>query len=222
MKAASSPRTWGCFYHALGVIGEEYVFPTHVGVFLILLRCHLAGCRLPHARGGVSPALAVVADTGMSSPRTWGCFLNLIDFIPASEVFPTHVGVFLSSPCDRRSGECLPHARGGVSEIQQEITGMLSSSPRTWGCFYLPPALPVLALVFPTHVGVFPKSSKKSPGCFRLPHARGGVSTCRLHCLFLRWSSPRTWGCFPPAKDEERHPAVFPTHVGVFFRSLSG
>ena len=157
----SSPRTWGCFHVHRADNESAPVFPTHVGVFLILLRCHLAGCRLPHARGGVSPALAVVADTGMSSPRTWGCF-------------------------------------------------------------YRVRAIDVAGNVFPTHVGVFPKSSKKSPGCFRLPHARGGVSTCRLHCLFLRWSSPRTWGCFPPAKDEERHPAVFPTHVGVFFRSLSG
>ena len=173
--SVSSPRTWGCFFSSRSQHIWRNVFPTHVGVFLILLRCHLAGCRLPHARGGVSPALAVVADTGMSSPRTWGCFLNLIDFIPASEVFPTHVGVFLSSPCDRRSGECLPHARGGVSEIQQEITGMLSSSPRTWGCFYLPPALPVLALVFPTHVGVFPASERRRTASGGLPHARGGV-----------------------------------------------
>ena len=189
-----------------------------MGVFLILLRCHLAGCRLPHARGGVSPALAVVADTGMSSPRTWGCFLNLIDFIPASEVFPTHVGVFLSSPCDRRSGECLPHARGGVSEIQQEITGMLSSSPRTWGCFYLPPALPVLALVFPTHVGVFPASERRRTASGGLPHARGGVSASRPYATAFCQSSPRTWGCFCYSGDPKIGLFVFPTHVGVFLK----
>ena len=171
----SSPRTWGCFSVSVCFFLSESVFPTHVGVFP-RSPCGQRKCScLPHARGGVSNTPTMSSCGLPSSPRTWGCFLTLIDFIPASEVFPTHVGVFLSSPCDRRSGECLPHARGGVSEIQQEITGMLSSSPRTWGCFYLPPALPVLALVFPTHVGVFPASERRRTASGGLPHARGGV-----------------------------------------------
>ena len=50
--------------------------------------------------------------------------------------------------------------------------------------------------VFPTHVGVFLSKPAASPACWRLPHARGGVSIPRI------FSTARC--------------AVFPTHVGVF------
>ncbi len=53
-STVSSPRPWGCFcwrcYNAMVSI----VFPTPVGVFLILAAVTSAFLGLPHARGGVS------------------------------------------------------------------------------------------------------------------------------------------------------------------------
>ena len=82
--------------HAPGASLGAKVFPTHVGVFPPKTgqTWHLPG--LPHARGGVSERHFRAFLEEKSSPRTWGCFLvhRLLDgFL---NVFPTHVGVFLS------------------------------------------------------------------------------------------------------------------------------
>ena len=91
----SSPRLWGCFQRPLQVVTRHLVFPTPVGVFLIIgtqttdTRC------LPHACGGVSGCIVTVDDSLLSSPRLWGCFYQTKmkeDFL---QVFPTPVGVFL-------------------------------------------------------------------------------------------------------------------------------
>ena len=70
----------------------------------------------------------------------------------------------------------LPHARGGVSSLDQLIILCLVSSPRTWGCFWRVALPDEPEGVFPTHVGVFLRhNTLHYCGC-RLPHARGGVS----------------------------------------------
>ncbi len=51
-------------------------------------------------------------------------------------VFPTHVGVFLSQIEVLSVPVRLPHARGGVSTPSLAAACGLTSSPRTWGCFY--------------------------------------------------------------------------------------
>ena len=48
----SSPRTWGCFRQAKKSNRCCFVFPTHVGVFLVVAKRHGVGGGLPHARGG--------------------------------------------------------------------------------------------------------------------------------------------------------------------------
>ena len=72
----------------------------HVGVFpgIHPSSCAL-GC-LPHARGGVSSHTVTIDSAGWSSPCTWGCFLIYQRISDALEVFPMHVGVFLSRALD--------------------------------------------------------------------------------------------------------------------------
>ncbi len=53
---------------------------------------------LPHARGGVSLEDKGYACGSASSPRTWGCFYRLAPRQVEGLVFPTHVGVFPTSP----------------------------------------------------------------------------------------------------------------------------
>ena len=50
----SSPRSWGCFSLRLVTSLACLVFPTLVGVFLVVVTCLVVSPCLPHARGGVS------------------------------------------------------------------------------------------------------------------------------------------------------------------------
>ena len=93
--ARSSPRTWGCFHRSMFGSRYEDVFPTHVGVFLTNLHFYPLLVCLPHARGGVSPYVALSSACAESSPRTWGCFQRPLHTPAQAFVFPTHVGVFL-------------------------------------------------------------------------------------------------------------------------------
>ena len=133
-----------------------------------------------------------------------------------AKVFPTHVGVFPSCWTGSGTGEGLPHARGGVSCRFCWPRWMMTSSPRTWGCFSPRRSVRTWCRVFPTHVGVFPTFSSVITLCSSLPHARGGVSTLFGSLSGLRWSSPRTWGCFQSELRFRFSEKVFPTHVGVF------
>ena len=172
--------------------------------------------RLPHARGGVSRGKPEPDPHPASSPRTWGCFLDIITHRHLLRVFPTHVGVFPAAAFFSGLQPGLPHARGGVSIMLSVITGLLTSSPRTWGCFCGTDGSDVWHGVFPTHVGVFPDAFEKSCAYRRLPHARGGVShNCRADDP-EHPSSPRTWGCFFLFGHVSVTGKVFPTHVGVF------
>jgi hypothetical protein len=73
-----------------------------------------------------------------------------------------------------------------------------ASSPRPWGCFPGFIRAAKTRVVFPTPVGVFPRS--------------------RPHLLPYSRSSPRPWGCFPGAGCRPRYKSVFPTPVGVFLK----
>ena len=172
----SSPRMWGCFCTTIAPRLYEFVFPTHVGVFLFkepyltIARC------LPHACGGVSIVTIAHAVPVTSSPRMWGCFQVKTVRPSCIAVFPTHVGVFPPRHAACRSHYRLPHACGGVSCTARLVAIPVPSSPRMWGCFQFGRALDEVETVFPTHVGVFLKSCWDSDAHCCLPHACGGVS----------------------------------------------
>ena len=111
----SSPRPWGCFWRSRRGYEGYRVFPTPVGVFLLGSSGAASPCRLPHARGGVSPARRPYPRTKRSSPRPWGCFYLSSRRQGFRFVFPTPVGVFPMSAWKRPKRPRLPHARGGVS-----------------------------------------------------------------------------------------------------------
>ena len=74
-----------------------------------------------------------------------------------------------------------------------------------------------MALVFPTHVGVFPQIRPCLHWEVRLPHARGGVSPRSWQFGHSMFSLPHARGGVSNTWEwrETRNP-VFPTHVGVF------
>ncbi len=212
----SSPRTWGCFYILSLALHCFFVFPTHVGVFLLAVETAPPRASLPHARGGVSWWPLMLELYRQSSPRTWGCFHAPHEGVKMLKVFPTHVGVFLGLVRLPGAPTSLPHARGGVSQKPKSPVIPRSSSPRTWGCFPGSLSGGVAPVVFPTHVGVFPPGQNGSAPAICLPHARGGVSDGHRDLLVPRGSSPRTWGCFCAGRGAGARGSVFPTHVGVF------
>ena len=131
-------------------------------------------------------------------------------------VFPTSVGVFLSSQTIRAPSGGLPHVRGGVSTTYQHREDPRGSSPRPWGCFPIRTLLTPSRLVFPTSVGVFLICFSQLVLRQGLPHVRGGVSDVRVLVSKPKMSSPRPWGCFSENGTGWICRIVFPTSVGVF------
>ena len=192
------------------------VFPTGVGMFPHAERHHRNKACLPHRRGDVSQTLDACLLVGESSPQAWGCFLALTAHRCGAVVFPTGVGMFLDNPELLEGMPSLPHRRGDVSGESFRLISPPRSSPQAWGCFFVSPIGVSPLLVFPTGVGMFPKSQEyiARRGC--LPHRRGDVSQCRLRGSKGRKSSPQAWGCFSSGRTARRTPRVFPTGVGMF------
>ena len=106
------------------------------------------------------------------------------------------MGVFPAQSNATAPASCLPHARGGVSNLWRLSPPPGGSSPRPWGCFQSGGCLAQAFVVFPTPVGVFPRVVVCLPIQRCLPHARGGVS------IYPSMAYQQDW--------------VFPTPVGVF------
>ena len=70
----SSPHAWGCFLRHDSEVYRTLVFPTCVGVFLILHQLTAEVYGLPHMRGGVSFTGLFLLGAYWSSPHAWGCF----------------------------------------------------------------------------------------------------------------------------------------------------
>ena len=151
----SSPRPWGCFVSIEGRAVSKDVFPTPVGVFPNQREYPGTRQGLPHARGGVSFCFLPCQHMPGSSPRPWGCFRGRPDVVGQGHVFPTPVGVFPRILWRSSATPRLPHARGGVSLINPPTPMLKASSPRPWGCFFLPACGSRPQKVFPTPVGVF-------------------------------------------------------------------
>ncbi len=131
----SSPRRWGCFEIHWVILFMFSVFPTQVGVFLVVDVSSDRHAGLPHAGGGVSCSPLRFVTCSPSSPRRWGCFQNPPCQCSRKNVFPTQVGVFLKTFALLNSCIRLPHAGGGVSHVWDSILSEEVSSPRRWGCF---------------------------------------------------------------------------------------
>ena len=134
-RKLSSPRAWGCFHRRSHHGKHHGVFPTCVGVFLVVIRGS--------------------GNKRRSSPRAWGCFQKSLYYFQQNKVFPTCVGVFPSTRMGGRGCRGLPHVRGGVSQHPVAQYRQSESSPRAWGCFSGPFSVPTYQPVFPTCVGVF-------------------------------------------------------------------
>jgi hypothetical protein len=76
-QGGSSPRPWGCFQLGVVALQSVDVFPTPVGVFLVMRAVISDWPGLPHARGGVSSEVgrlgkAILAVDGRSATNIFG------------------------------------------------------------------------------------------------------------------------------------------------------
>ena len=115
LRAASSPRVWGCFCPRVPRRAAQNVFPTCVGVFPVNLTGTGIGGGLPHVCGGVSQHIKKAGLMPTSSPRVWGCFRWLRRKSIRWRVFATCVGVFLLPRVCPAPSIRLPHVRGDIS-----------------------------------------------------------------------------------------------------------
>ena len=152
----------------------------------------------------------------VSSPPAWGCFRRSRVCPSAILVFPTRVGVFLSTYSSIPTNISLPHPRGGVSLPRSFSFLLYVSSPPAWGCFRHHLGSLRKQGVFPTRVGVFLKAESKRLARKGLPHPRGGVSRSFSRGTGYATSSPPAWGCFRFRALRVWGCRVFPTRVGVF------
>src|SRR5690625_3088406 len=148
----------------------------------------------------------------------WGCFPIHSAISKVDAVFPTHVGVFPPDDMSKLVSQSLPHACGGVSCKAEDGHNMSRSSPRMWGCFCCFTRHSATRPVFPTHVGVFPSSTRFRPQWKGLPHACGGDSRLTSPICLVLLSSPRMSWCFVAFSGFRYSAVVFPTHVWVFLK----
>ena len=131
-----------------------------------------------------------------SSPRTWGCSLDVGHRPRAAAVVPAHAGVFRTPGSCRRGPTRRPRARGGVPSSSCCAGLSTLSSPRTRGC----------SLHHRQH-------DARRPG---RPRARGGVPLIQETPDITKASSPRTRGCSSRIATSAHRPSVVPAHAGVF------
>ena len=112
-------------------------------------------------------------------------------------IFPTGVGVFLYGPDQPALVAHLPHRRGGVSMTRVPAEEMMQSSPQAWGCFRQSINPVNRQRIFPTGVGVFPRTGGRQLRDVHLPHRRGGVSLGMSAGELSAWIFPTGVGVFP-------------------------
>ena len=172
------------------------VFPTHVGVYLLI-------------SDRTSPESAF-------SPHTWGCTVQADGSDPLTVVFPTHVGVYRKEVKDYEPILGFPHTRGGVPMIYHHLNLNHGFSPHTWGCTCGHQRAEQAFQVFPTHVGVYLAIGVNQVWKRCFPHTRGGVPEIETVELINALFSPHTWGCTYNPDSICLLCRVFPTHVGVY------
>ena len=172
----SSPRSWRCFHRLSVCYQRKPVFSTLVEVFPKRIGSLNKPLRLLHARGGVSKKALLQGLLVKSSPRSWRCFPLKANKHHGIVVFSTLVEVFPVPTTVGCSHVSLLHARGGVSQTDDQLEITIESSPRSWRCFPNLTTEQEAEVVFSTLVEVFLNiKSLRQLGCSLL-HARGGVS----------------------------------------------
>ena len=175
----------------------------------------------PHTCGDVPAENSRLGTPIGFSPHMWGCseLLGLASL--RHFVFPTHVGMFRRhDPCHAVNFR-FPHTCGDVPRVLAVQDEPEMFSPHMWGCSGIGLRDGRAQEVFPTHVGMFRGRTGQKRRTFRFPHTCGDVPRRDYFTSCLVAFSPHMWGCSGKRGKSLKSGKVFPTHVGMFLRSLS-
>ena len=131
---------------------------------------------LPRVRGGVSSLKTAFFAVSLSAPRSRGCFYWARRDQAFYDVCPAFAGVFLDKWAIKSYTASLPRVRGGVSWRKFYAGDVVTSAPRSRGCFRQEPTFMQRIAVCPAFAGVFLERKGKAGAEGGLPRVRGGVS----------------------------------------------
>ena len=133
----------------------------------------------PHTRGdGPSPGITGTVLTRFS-PHTWGWTYVPVQFLEYTGVFPTHVGMDLTSFGRKLPLLSFPHTRGDGPSYEMTPPPYQRFSPHTWGWTYVYKQKTSKESVFPTHVGMDLDKRNSVFMLCRFPHTRGDGPTIK-------------------------------------------
>ncbi len=190
-------------------------FPTRVGMARGGAGDGRADDGFPHPRGD-GPGSSVPKGTSCSiSPPAWGWPAQRRDSRPHQPDFPTRVGMARIRRHRGGSRRRFPHPRGDGPKLNFSKQWLLAISPPAWGWPANAMVRTLLALDFPTRVGMARKVEKTggtSPG---FPHPRGDGPFLWNQRTATRLISPPAWGWPVCRRNSRSGPSDFPTRVGM-------
>ena len=152
----------------------------------------------------------------VSSPHTRRYFLSGLLGGGSTELFSAHAEVF---PC---GGRCrfrllsLLRIRGGISVMDEQLRGVIYSSPHTRRYFHRHRRETARAQLFSAHAEVFPRPCSATLRPWSLLRTRGGISmSCQLTNVVIT-SSPHTRRYFPVYYGHPVDNFLFSAHAEVF------
>ena len=170
------------------------------------------------------------------SPHTWGCtgvravqrvplgvfpahvgmYLRQRDRLRWSSLFPAHVGMYPTPTSWSPRRLRFPRIRGDVPLFGMYVAWDAPFSPHTWGCTPLAFLDAPFVVVFPAHVGMYPRRSRlrRRGPCF--PRIRGDVPVWLEKGQYVDAFSPHTWGCTERVGVNQPPVNVFPAHAGMY------
>ena len=157
-----------------------------------------------------------------SSPLTWGKLAGHHDHHRIAGLIPAHVGKTVTSRCMWRRLWAHPRSRGENDVTPISATGIVGSSPLTWG--KRRPALwsDAVGGLIPAHAGKTPFATRPAASNGAHPRSRGENSMPSMRRLTFSGSSPLTRGKRVRGGDGHGDRGLIPAHAGKTTWPTSG
>ena len=166
--------------------------------------------RVSRARGGVAIALGIISILLAVFPRARGCCTGIVICSWILLGFPACAGVSLAWPT-----KGFPAYAGGVAHTANICLQVLTVSPRTRGCCFLPSKVTRGTTGFPACAGVLPGGGRAGPGAAGFPRVRGGVAPSARPSGGATTVSPCARGCCRVGYGDFTALPGFPACAGV-------
>ena len=230
----SSPHTWGIQKNKAWQCRNARFIPTYVGHTKELFSRESGDAVHPHIRGayfqnqgylvtwirfiptyvGHTPFSLVTVSRIGSSPHTWGIHPHGQRQRGRERFIPTYVGHTSRRKRSGRRCTVHPHIRGAYCGFFCISSGMIGSSPHTWGILDDNKESKTKDRFIPTYVGHTGATQHQNDTRSVHPHIRGAYWKMTLWRWLVVGSSPHTWGIRLRHLIQRRVSRFIPTYVG--------